>query len=390
LFSTPEKIVIGTASLDTLETPSLILDKEKMERNALALRERLKRFQVGFRPHFKTPKNIDVFRRMVGAHSGAATVSTLKEAEYLFAHGITDILYAVGVAPNKLDHVFDLRRRGANLSVILDNAEMAAQVAAKARAAADPLPVLLEIDSDGHRGGVSPADPELLRIGSILSEGGAHLAGVMTHAGGSYDVPGEAAITEAAERERHAVVTAAEKLRAAGLPCAIVSVGSTPTAHFARDLTCVTEVRPGTYIFFDLVMSGLGVCRDDEIAISVLATVIGHQNRRGWTIVDAGWMAMSRDRGTASQPVDQFYGTVCDLDGRPYPDLVMLQANQEHGIVALRPGAAQTAPTLPIGTRVRILPNHACATAAQHDRYLVVNGGREIEVVWPRLNGWTA
>jgi D-serine deaminase-like pyridoxal phosphate-dependent protein len=185
-------------------------------------------------------------------------------------------------------------------------------------------------------------------------------------------------------------VTAAEKLRAAGLPCAIVSVGSTPTAHFARDLTGVTEVRPGTYIFFDLVMSGLGVCRDDEIAISVLATVIGHQNRRGWTIVDAGWMAMSRDRGTASQPVDQFYGTVCDLDGRPYPDLVMLQANQEHGIVALRPGAAQTAPTLPIGTRVRILPNHACATAAQHDRYLVVNGGREIEVVWPRLNGWTA
>src|SRR5690606_16930690 len=114
---------------------------------------------------------------------------------------------------------------------------------------------------------------------------------------------------------------------------------STPTAHFAENLEGVTEVRAGVYAFFDLVMAGLGVCTLNDIALSVLATVIGHQHDRGWIMVDAGWMAMSRDRGTASQQIDQGYGVVCDLQGKPFGDLIMTQANQEHGILALRPGA---------------------------------------------------
>jgi D-serine deaminase-like pyridoxal phosphate-dependent protein len=135
-------------------------------------------------------------------------------------------------------------------------------------------------------------------------------------------------------------------------------------------------------------MAGLGVCKQEDIAISVLATVIGHQKSRGWAIVDAGWMAMSRDRGTQKQPLDQYYGVVCGIDGRPYPGIVMLDANQEHGILAARPGSGATLPDLPVGAMVRILPNHACATAAQYDRYVVVNKSRAVNAVWPRLNGW--
>src|SRR5690606_483257 len=93
-------------------------------------------------------------------------------------------------------------------------------------------------------------------------------------------------------------------------------VGSTPTAHFSRDLSGVTEVRAGVYVFMDLVMAGIGVCTTDDIAISVLTTVIGHQRERGWILIDAGWMAMSRDRGTAKQAVDQGFGVVCDMEGR--------------------------------------------------------------------------
>jgi D-serine deaminase-like pyridoxal phosphate-dependent protein len=121
----------------------------------------------------------------------------------------------------------------------------------------------------------------------------------------------------------------------------------------------------------------------------VLATVLGHQRDKGWIIVDAGWMAMSRDRGTARQPLDQGYGLVCDADGRPYADLIMIDANQEHGILAVRPGSAASCPDLPVGSSVRILPNHACATGAQHDRYHVVHGGdRRVHAVWHRFNGW--
>jgi len=117
--------------------------------------------------------------------------------------------------------------------------------------------------------------------------------------------------------------------------------------------------------------------------------VIGHQPRKGWILDDAGRMAMSRDRDTAKQELDQGYGVVCDLHGRPFDDLLMIDANQEHGILAPRPGSGATLPDLPIGTRVRILPNHACATGAQHERYHVVReGSAVIEAEWPRFGGW--
>ena len=159
-----------------------------------------------------------------------------------------------------------------------------------------------------------------------------------------------------AVRERDAVARCAERLRAAGLPCPIVSVGSTPTATYSDDLTGVTEVRAGVYMFFDLVMAGFSVCRLDDIAVSVLATVIGHQRDKGWIITDAGWMAMSRDRGTASQKIDQGYGVVCDLAGVPLEDLLVVATNQEHGIIGRRGGGAIDAGKFPIGTQLRVLP----------------------------------
>jgi D-serine deaminase-like pyridoxal phosphate-dependent protein len=148
-------------------------------------------------------------------------------------------------------------------------------------------------------------------------------------------------------------------------------------------------MRAGVYTFFDLVMHGIGVCSLDDIAVSVLATVIGRKPEKGWILIDAGWMALSRDRGTASQALDQRYGVVCDLEGRPYPDLLVAEASQEHGILAIRAGADRPLPDLPVGARVRILPNHACATSAQHDAYHVVRGPSPVvEARWPRMRGW--
>jgi D-serine deaminase-like pyridoxal phosphate-dependent protein len=226
-----------------------------------------------------------------------------------------------------------------------------------------------------------------VEVGRTLHEAGAEFAGVMTHAGSSYGLKGSAAFAEMAEQERSGIVAAAEALRGAGLPCPEVSVGSTPTAHFARNLAGVTEVRAGVFMFFDLVMAGIGVCSLDDIAISVLTTVIGHQRDKGLILIDAGWMAMSRDRGTARLTVDQGYGVVCDLACNPVADLIVVDANQEHGIIADRCGN-RPPPNLPVGTMLRILPNHACATAAQHDRYHVVNNGSIVSAIWPRIHGW--
>ena len=375
--------------LTHLQTPCLVLDEARMERNIARLRQHAEQLGVMLRPHLKTSKSVKVARRTLEGGNGPATVSTLKEAEVFHEAGISDLVYAVGISPDKLPRVAALKRDGCDLTVILDSVAQAEAVARSSRESGDPIDVLIEIDSDGHRSGLAPDSPELVEVGRRLHEGGANLRGVLTHAGESYNAVGEDELAAFAERERAAAVRAAEILRATGLPSPVVSVGSTPTAHLARDLTGVTELRAGVYVFFDLVMAGIGVCTVDDIALSVLATVIGHQKDRGWIVTDAGWMAMSRDRGTASQEVDQGYGVVCDVDGNVIPDLIVSGANQEHSILSLREGSSDSLPELPVGTKLRILPNHACATAAQHEAYWVVSPEPDVPLrQWSRFNHW--
>ena len=375
-------------SAASVDTPFLALDPGRMEHNIARLETRLRNLGVALRPHMKTHKSIEVGKRMCRG-IGSITVSTLREAEEFADAGFRDILYAVGIAPAKLDRVQSLRRRGVDLCVILDNVAQARAVAELSSRGGDRIPALIEIDADGHRAGLSPDDPTIMAVASTLVEGGAELRGVLVHAGESYNCATPDELAAAAENERSAVVGVAERLRAAGFPCPVVSVGSTPTSHFARDLDGVTEVRAGVYVFQDLVMAGIGVCTVHDIAISVVTTVIGHRPQKGWIITDAGWMAMSRDRGTASQAVDQGYGVVASMDGAPYEDLVMVRASQEHGTLALRPGSGASLPDLPVGTRVRVFPNHACAVAAQHERYVVFpTGSDEVSAEWELFRGW--
>ncbi|GIT88083.1 MULTISPECIES: alanine racemase [Roseobacter] len=372
-----------------LQTPCLLVDEARMQRNIHRLSDHAVTLGVSLRPHLKTTKSVEAARYVLADGNGPATVSTLAEAEVFAAAGIRDILYGVGICASKLDRIIALHRAGCRVTVLLDCAAQAEAVASASRAAGIVIPALIEIDSDGHRSGLSPNDPALVEVGRILVNGGAELTGVLCHAGGSYGSVGRDAHVKCAEQERLAVVQAADALRAAGLLCPVVSVGSTPTAHAAKDLTGVTELRAGVYVFFDLVMAGIGACSVDDIALSVLTTVIGHQKEREWTICDAGWMAMSRDRGTGAQRVDQGYGIVCDSAGVPIPGLIMVQANQEHGVIARHPDFKGAIPTLPVDTQLRILPNHACATAAQHSGYHVVpkEAGAPL-MKWSRFGGW--
>ena len=373
------------AAILDLPTPALLLDRTRLERQAERMRDKVRTLGVTLRPHVKTAKSIDVLRILSGGGDVPITVSTLAEARYFFAHGVTDILYAVGIAPVKLPEAAALIRAGCKLRLILDTPEAADAVRAFAEAEGVAIEVLIEIDSDGHRAGVAPGDPLLIEIGRRLATG---LAGVMTHAGASYDCRTRDEFEAMAEQERALTVEAAERLRAAGLPCPIVSVGSTPTLHYARNLDGVTEARAGVYAFGDLVQAELGTCSIDDVAIGVLASVIGHNRQHGRVLIDAGFLALSRDRGTADLPVDWGYGAVGDaVTGAVIEDVTVSSTNQEHGIITSGSGAIDFG-RFPVGSRVRILPNHACATAAGYDRYFVTDGGDAIVDVWERVNGW--
>jgi len=363
------------------DTPFAVLDRSRLERNVGRLEQHLDRLGVPLRLHVKTAKSVEVAAVVFGGGTGPITVSTLAEAEQFADAGYDDIVYPVGIVASKLPRVLALLRRGVRLAVVLDSAAQAQLVVDASREAGVRIPALVEIDCDGHRAGLEPDDPAVVEAGRLLADG-AELLGVLTHAGGSYSATTGDELRAAADAERDAVVRAAERLRAEGLPCPVVSVGSTPTAFAATDLAGVTEVRAGTYVFFDTVMLDLGVCAVDEIAISVVVEVIGHQAAKGWILTDGGWMATSADHGGDG------YGLVADLDGEPIPGLAMTGANQEHGILAILPGSGAPLPDLPVGTRLRILPHHACATASQHREYQVVDGSQSIGATWPRSGGW--
>jgi D-serine deaminase-like pyridoxal phosphate-dependent protein len=371
--------------LTDLETPALVVDRRRLASNIRRMRDRLAELGVPLRPHVKTAKSIDIVRLAIEGQPGGITVSTLREAEHFLEHGFTDILYAVGIVPSKLGHVGALQRRGADIALVLDSPEMAQSVAREAEALGTVFPVLIEVDTDGGRAGVAAGDlPRLVEIGRILDAApGTELRGVMTHAGLSYGCRSPEALRAHAEQERSRAVAAAEALRGAGLPAPVVSVGSTPTAFFAERLDGVSEVRAGVYMFQDLVMADLGVCGEAEIALSVLATIIGHRRDLGYLLVDAGGLALSKDAGPARDKPS--YGRLWDASTGLPLGLEVASTNQEHGLV---PAGEPDFERLPIGTQVRIAPNHACMTAAAHERYHVVEDGVEVQAVWERCNGW--
>lgn len=379
---------MNTTELEQLDTPAAVVDIPRMQRNIARMQARANALGVHFRPHVKTSKCPEVVQAQCDAGARGITVSTLKEAREFFAAGIGDILYAVGMAPGKLPAALALRRQGCALQIITDSVAGAEAIVAFGQAQRERFEVLIEVDTDGHRSGIKPEEAVLLDVGRTLHHGGMALVGVITHAGSSYEHDTPEGLIAVAEQERAGVVRAAARLREAGLPCPVVSLGSTPTALMAQSLAGVTELRAGVYVFFDLVMCNVGVCRHEEVALSVLATVIGHQADKGWAIVDAGWMAMSRDRGTARQRQDHGYGLVCDLDGRVLDGYRLSDANQEHGILS-RTGTPdpQVTSRFPVGTRLRILPNHACSTGAQFGHYhALADDGRL--TTWERFNGW--
>nr|WP_122670959.1 DSD1 family PLP-dependent enzyme [Pseudomonas viridiflava] len=372
----------------SLDTPIALIDVSRMQHNIQRMQQRMNNLGVRLRPHVKTSKSLPVIEAQLAAGACGVTVSTLKEAEYCFANGIDEVFYAVAMAPGKLHQALTLRRKGCRLSILTDSVVAAQHIVAFGQEHDERFEVWIEIDCDGHRSGLAADDETLVAVARLLIEGGMQLRGVMTHAGSSYDLDTPEALEAMAEQERSLCVSAAGRIRDAGLPCPEVSIGSTPTALSAQSLEGVTEVRAGVYVFFDLVMHNIGVCATDELALSVLTTVIGHQQDKGWIIVDAGWMAMSRDRGTQRQRQDFGYGQVCTETGDWIEGARVTGANQEHGIITLAAeDCGDITERFPIGSRLRILPNHACATGAQFPDYHALDAEGSVHT-WSRLHGW--
>ena len=375
-------------NIQELFTPCLIVDESKLSKNIQRIKSLVSKSNVNFRPHLKTVKCKEITKMLIDEFGSSAMVSTIEEIEQLKDCGITDFLYSVAIVPNKLDRIAKSLSKNCNITVSVDHILMAKELVNFYKKTGVKITAVIELDFDGHRSGIRPdAEEKLYEIGKCLNDAGL-FRGVMSHAGESYGLSNNEDLLKCAKNEADQTLKAVSILEKASINCELVTIGSTPTVLSNYKNDKITELRAGVFVFFDLVQTGVGICKVEEIALSVLTSVISVNKEINGIIVDAGWMAMSRDRGTSSQKIDYGYGQVCYENGELIKDLLLTNVQQEHGIIQMRNGSNAKLPDIKTGDMLRILPNHACATAAAHNCYNVVNNKNEVTNVWDRFNGW--
>ena len=371
--------------LQNLKTPSLILDADRVRRNAEQMSARMKKLDVNLRPHVKTHKCAEVAKIQTAGHEGGLTVSTLAEARAFADRNFRDLLYAVPVEPGKFTEVCEIARDCERFAVITDDAQIPVLLNEAASRNNVKLDVFLKIDCGYHRCGVAPDSPEVLEIPRRIADAkNLRFAGILTHAGHSYYAQNETERLKIACAERDLMTELARKLNENSLEVPVVSIGSTPTITIIDHLDGVSEARPGNYIFFDAFQAALGSCKFEDCALTVLTAVVHRNFSERKIIVDAGAIALSKDRGAAEFDSNCGFGRVLDLHGNDL-GLRVDSVSQEHGTIYVE--NKSLIEKLKVGERVRILANHSCLTAAQYDFYNVLEDEKIVDR-WARFNGW--
>jgi D-serine deaminase-like pyridoxal phosphate-dependent protein len=352
-------------TLADLATPALLLDLDRLDANLSRMAEKCAGLGVALRPHLKTHKCVEVAELQRQRGASGVTVSTLYEARVFADHGFDDITWAFPFIPSRLDEARRLAER-ITLRITLD----APQTLEMLEAAGVPFHVWLKIDCGYHRAGLDPEAAATLDLARRLAASPTLLFdGLLTHSGHAYHAGSRAELRAIAEQERRAVAELRARLADEGIDVA-ASVGSTPAMSAVTSLAGVQEARPGNYAFYDGMQVGIGSCAATDCAVTVLATVVSSQPGASHCVVDAGALVLSKD--TAPQFPAAGFGTVYDdyASGTLLPDARLNSLSQEHGTLV---------PPLPVGTRVRILPNHSCLTVACFDEYYVVRDDTPVD-----------
>ena len=375
-------------NLEELDTPCLILDKSLVEKNCQKARKKCRELNTILRPHVKTPKSIEVAKIALDNKEGPITVSTLNEAEYFANAGFKDILYAVCVIPKKLNRLnFIQQKYSCMIRMVIDSVFVAQEILNYSKLHNANFEILIEIDCGEGRSGLFHQDQKIRDISRVFAENDqTNLIGVLTHAGHSYSTKDKNEILSISNIERAEALASIKNFSNFNKMSPVISVGSTPTMFLASNLDGISEIRAGIYMFWDLAQASRGICKIEEIAISVLASVIGHNHQRKRIIIDAGSLALSKDVSANNFMKEAGYGLVCNPDtGIPFDGLNVSEVHQEHGSIDLE--STDWFENFPIGSLVRILPNHACLTCAAHEKYNVLEN-EQITESWSRTNGW--
>lgn len=352
-----------------LDTPAAVIDLAVLEQNIREMASFAAQAGVTLRPHVKAHKMLAIAKRQLEAGAGGLAVAKLGEAEVMLQSGARDILVANQVVTReKIARLLRLNEE-ARVTCAVDSLENARALSEAAQSLGRRLPVLIEVDTGLRRCGTLPGEPTVKLAQAMARLPGLEINGIMTHAGHVYAAREAGEVARIGSAEGELMVQTAEMLRKAGLPCRVVSVGSTPTARHAGLVPGVTEIRPGNYVFYDAVQVALGVAQEGQCALSIMATVTSRP-APDRAVIDAGSKVLALDRGAHGAGTVRGFGLV-----KGYPDYIIERLSEEHGILSVPPGA-----DLHIGQRLEIIPNHACSVINLFDAVAVVRDEEVIDV----------
>ena len=364
---------------DDLETPTLLLERAVLLDNIDLIQRKAQGHGLGLRPHIKTHKSLQIGRLQMERGAGGITAAKVDEALVFARGGFASVTLAQPLlTAAKLDRLLgQCRQLGTDLRLIVDSRAGLELLEARAGELGAEAGVFIKIDVGLHRCGLGPDDPEIDALAArIHGRGGLRWCGLLAHAGHAYGAADADQVRQIADTERRILLAVRDRLQGRGLPVPELSVGSTPTVLAAEDFSGLTEIRPGNYVFMDHTPLRLGLIEPQRVALTVLATVISKNDE--YFITDAGSKTLTSDQGAHGLQGAPGYGAAYapgDFAARSRP-LTVAKLSEEHGFVSRGPS------DLPLGSRLRIVPNHSCPVANLAGSYCVVDGD-ELGPTWP-------
>ncbi|XP_062518645.1 D-serine dehydratase-like [Corticium candelabrum] len=365
--------------VSTLRTPAMLIDVEKLQNNCKKMQDRCKHMNVALRPHMKAVKTREVGCFMTNGSRQRIVVSNMAEAKFYADGGFDDILLAAPITQNKLESARELMSQLDAFHVTTDNMTVLNAIARTPPADGKRWSVVLKLNVGSARCGVEPSDPAALQLARAINDStNIKFAGVYAYCGHCYDYSRPDEISKAAARVKNKTTAFAKRLESENIECPIVGVFTTPACTFATcDMTGVTEVHPGSFAFNEFDVVRTGACSEEDIAVSVLTTVVGHYPKTGHMIIDAGWTAISVHKGDDDVGFGRFIGA---------PELRVTKIYQEVAKVESISGHLNFQ-KYPIGSTIRLLPFMSYAVAVLHPVHYAVNGDLVVDE-WMPVKGW--
>ncbi|MFD1739836.1 alanine racemase [Bacillus salitolerans] len=355
--------------LHELDTPTLLLDIKKLEKNINTIASFTEENGLALRPHIKTHKSIHIANMQIESGAVGITTAKVSEAEVMAAGGIKDILIAYPISSHqKIHKLVQLLMIGVSLKIAVDNTDQLRYLQQELEHSPYKLEVWIKVNSGLHRCGVEPGVEAVKLAKEIMSYNKLELGGIFTHAGHSYAANSIEEIDAIGVSEGKAVVDSANDCEREGIPIRVRSVGSTPTYRTAGKVPGITEVRPGNAVFFDSIQVGLGVASFDNCALSLLSSVVGEYKDR--IVLDTGSKSLCLDKGAHGNETVKGFGSIVG-----HPEVTIARLSEEHGV-----GTFTQRTTLKLTDKVQIIPNHACTVVNQFQEYVVHDGEKVVDL----------